>query len=563
MNVISEPSRQLLALSLLSGVGPAALKKVINLPGFGNIPMEHLAIQVPSIGRAMSESSAWEIAQEGAERQIIEARRHNAEIISILDENYPTLLAATRDDPLILFVRGNLSRTPLNSVAIIGTREPTVHGQVIAARIAQFFVERQWSIVSGLAIGCDSIAHEATLEAGGHTVAVLAHGLQMVAPSRNRNLADRILASGGALVSEYPFGREVQRQQYVKRDRTQAGLAQGVVMIQSDIVGGSLHASRASLEYRRWLAVPFPTERDRDCQEPKIQANLMISLGDDSEKANLLRCPESALENILVLKSRDDYMLMTGEIQRLNMHSTVFKNLEPFEKSTNSKNESMLFDGVDFSNSQIKNNSNNGVGDVKPKSVLQTRVDRLQKYKSILKFSVPDEWRQGPWAEVFGEDLGVALAMSSRLDYLEERLQIVYSSLEKSKKSGSVLSQRALCFSIDDFVSQMMHSVELLNAIYQTLSESINYRRPIVKEHAVHIASIERKILQVLQDLKDSSTSRLIFSSTKNNEKNNEGDWLEVLMPRLEELCDDLNQFLQLILVDAYSSAPDVTRLAR
>lgn len=107
-------------------------------------------------------------------------------------------------------------------------------------------------------------------DAGGHTVAVLAHGPHTVAASRHRQLADDIFTAGGALVSEYPIGHAVQRQQFLKRNRTQAGLSQGVGMVQSDLEGRSLHASRAALGYRRWLAVPCPTQVGRAQQEPKI-----------------------------------------------------------------------------------------------------------------------------------------------------------------------------------------------------------------------------------------------------------------------------------------------------
>ncbi|MDP3271208.1 DNA-processing protein DprA, partial [Limnobacter sp.] len=158
-----------------------------------------------------------------------------------------------------------------------------------------------------MAIGCDGLAHQAALDCGAHTVAVMAHGLHMTAPSKHKSLAQAILASGGALVSEYPFGQAVQSQQYVKRDRTQAGMALGVVMIQSDLKGGSLYASRATLEYGRWLAVPYPTPRDMEKREPKVQANLVIAEAVPHERADLLRCTVSALERVIVLRNKEDY----------------------------------------------------------------------------------------------------------------------------------------------------------------------------------------------------------------------------------------------------------------
>ncbi|WP_235038312.1 DNA-processing protein DprA [Pseudomonas brassicacearum] len=231
-----------------------------------------------------------------------------AYIISALDEDYPALLSATKDDPFILFVKGTLSQTPEKSVAIIGTRQPTKHGEMITRRITDFFCGQSWSVVSGLALGCDGIAHRAAIESGGHTVAVLAHGLQTVAPSQHRKLAEEILNSGGALVSEYRFGQGALPTQFVKRDRTQAGLSQGVVMIQSDLKGGSLHASRAALDYDRWLAVPYPTAADEQANEPKIQANLMIANHSaDIDRANLLKCHISRLSKVIVLRAKDDY----------------------------------------------------------------------------------------------------------------------------------------------------------------------------------------------------------------------------------------------------------------
>ncbi|MHB9704100.1 DNA-processing protein DprA [Alcaligenes aquatilis] len=315
MSVVSPATLTLLTLSMLKGVGPAALKKVAAISGFDDLSIEALAASIPAIGKALIEPDAWIRAQEAAAKQIEEAQRHDARILSAVDGEYPLLLAATKDDPFILFVKGTLSQLPDRSVAIIGTREPTMHGKRIAKSIASFFVEQKWSIVSGLAVGCDAMAHQSTLDAGGHTVAVLAHGLQMIAPAQHKKLAEQILASGGALISEYPFGQTVRRQQYVKRDRTQAGLAQGVVMIQSDVKGGSLYASRASLDYDRWLAVPYPTEKDRERAGPKIQANLLIADGKDEQRMDLLWCSSPKLKKIIVLHSRDDYFQLLESMQ--------------------------------------------------------------------------------------------------------------------------------------------------------------------------------------------------------------------------------------------------------
>lgn len=293
---------------MLSGVGPAALKKASQVFGFETKSVEALGAEIPAIGKAIAPADAWSKALELAEEQSDFAERSDVRILSPLDEGYPKLLAATKDDPFILYVRGLLAPSPDKSVAIIGTREPTAHGETITKRITQFFVEHGWSVVSGLALGCDALAHQAALEAKGHTVAVLAHGLQTIAPAKHRRLAEEILNKGGALVSQYPFGREAIPQQFVQRDKTQAGMAQGVVMVQSDLQGGSLHASRAAIDYGRWLAVPYPTEADRASKAPKAQANLMLVDGSDADRRELLRRKEAdGLDQIIVLRSKEDY----------------------------------------------------------------------------------------------------------------------------------------------------------------------------------------------------------------------------------------------------------------
>ncbi|WP_234452456.1 DNA-processing protein DprA [Pseudomonas sp. MF6747] len=307
---VSVATKKLLALSMLAGIGPAALKKVASVPNFEFLSVDEIANVCVPLRKVLASSEAWELAYEQADAQVSLASKYESKIISALDDDYPHLLAATKDDPFIIYVRGELYACPLRSVAIIGTREPTPHGEVITRRVTEYFVENQWSVVSGLALGCDGLAHKAALDSGGHTVAVLAHGLQMIAPSQHRKLAEDILEGGGALISEYPFGRKVFSQQYVKRDRTQAGMAQGVVMIQSDVKGGSLHASRAALDYERWLAIPLPTSIDRNNKESKIMANLLIAEGEWVDKANLLKCKREHLNNIIVLRTKNDYPSM-------------------------------------------------------------------------------------------------------------------------------------------------------------------------------------------------------------------------------------------------------------
>lgn len=305
--MLNEIALKLFTIHKLKGVGPATLKKLLAFPDFSTATLDELASRDNKLAKALESHCAYADATRSVEIDIDSAVKHKARIISLLDVDYPDLLRMTPDCPPFLYLRGSLAKSPAKSIAIIGTRNPTAHGVIIAERITDFFVDNVWSIVSGLAIGCDTIAHERALMKGGHTIAVLAHGLQTIAPKQNEKLASRILDNGGALLTEYAFGVDPIPPLFVKRDRIQAGLSRGVVMLQSDIDGGSMHASRASVEYGRILGVPYPTVKDDDNKEKKIGANILLCNGTQEQKCTLLKCSEDKLSLIQPIKGKEGY----------------------------------------------------------------------------------------------------------------------------------------------------------------------------------------------------------------------------------------------------------------
>lgn len=307
MNNVSMATKRLLTYALLPGIGSQTLRALADIPHLVEHSPQELTRRLPLLSRALQTSRTWDKAEAAALNQLRECERTDTRIVSRLDSEYPALLAQSPDDPVVLWVRGTLPPSTQPTVAVIGAREATLHGLEIAKRITRHMVEKGFSIVSGLAVGVDTAAHAAALRAGGHTVAVLAHGLHTISPVENRALAERIHAAGGALVSEYPLGRAPRGHQFVQRDKTQAGLSQGVIMIQTNLQGGSLHATRAALSYGRWVAVPYPTDFDRTNKAPKIEANLLIADGTTAEKMELLHCKEAALTQIRVLRTREDY----------------------------------------------------------------------------------------------------------------------------------------------------------------------------------------------------------------------------------------------------------------
>jgi len=292
---------------MLKGVGPVALRLIAESPVFMDESQAETVRRVPRLSRSLEPQGAWDEAVAAAARQQDRAEATGTRILAFGSPDFPALLARSKDSPFFLWVRGELPPTPEHAVAVIGTRKPTPHGTLIAERVSEYFARARWSVISGLALGCDAAAHRATLRAGGHTIAVLAHGLQTVAPASHKALAEEIVEAGGALVSEFGFGIDALPAQFVRRDKTQAGLAQGVIMIQSDLQGGSLHASRAAISYGRWLAVPVPTSRDLATNDPKIQANLVLTGSDDEARRSLLHCSDKDLRFVRPIHGKEDY----------------------------------------------------------------------------------------------------------------------------------------------------------------------------------------------------------------------------------------------------------------
>jgi len=180
--------------------------------------------------------------------------------VSIADTEYPMLLRETADPPSVLYIRGNVRAVShAMPIAVVGTRKPTRYGLAATDLLAGGLAQMGVSIVSGLALGTDAAAHAAALRAGGVTVAVLAGGVDVasVGPPSNRPLAERIIASGGALVSEHPPGTITFPSEFLRRNRIIAGLCRGTIVVEAAVKSGALVTAREALQNNRDVfAVP-------------------------------------------------------------------------------------------------------------------------------------------------------------------------------------------------------------------------------------------------------------------------------------------------------------------
>lgn len=252
-------TQALLVLNALRNLGPISLRRLLD--EFGDDPRAVLAApaaaleRVKGVGPTMSRSiTGWtdsvNLARE--EQRLVQA---GARFITARDEDYPALLRELYDAPIGLYQKGGYAHDR-PAMAMVGSRKTTLYGQKVARTLALELSRAGFCIVSGLARGIDTAAHEGALEAGGPTVGVLGTGLDIIYPPENIDLYRQVEAAG-AVVSEFPFGRRADRQSFAMRNRIVAGMSVGVVVIESDKAGGSMITARFAGEQGRQLfAVP-------------------------------------------------------------------------------------------------------------------------------------------------------------------------------------------------------------------------------------------------------------------------------------------------------------------
>lgn len=256
----------LLALSFAPGVGAKTLVKYAKRVKNSNQDLSYeQAILTSSLARVRKITAAsWRECQQKAQAEIKQAQKLRISLISYLDSAYPINLRLLADAPAILYVQGDyrvLNREKI--VAVIGTRTPSKYGQEIDDSFTKTLVKDGFVTVAGLAQGCDTCAHRATIKADGATVAASLD--QPVYPSENESLAQQIINSGGALVSSFHFGTKLSRYNFAIRDEWQCGISDGVLAIETMVKGGTRIAMHhAFLEKRPLAVVDYRQDHEQD-----------------------------------------------------------------------------------------------------------------------------------------------------------------------------------------------------------------------------------------------------------------------------------------------------------
>lgn len=251
------------ALSLISGIGSKTLRHLVAHFGSAESVWEadkKSLLEVKGLGEKTISTFIAERNSISPEKELEKITKQNQDInlLAFTDEKYPRLLKEIPDAPAILYARGNYDWQEKPMIAIVGSRKFTNYGEQAAYSFASDLAKAGFIVVSGLALGIDSIAHKAALEAGAETIAVLGGGIddKSIAPQSHLSLAKAVMNSG-ALVSEYRPGAEANENTFPARNRIMAGMSLGTLVIEAAENSGTLITARLALDYNREVfAVP-------------------------------------------------------------------------------------------------------------------------------------------------------------------------------------------------------------------------------------------------------------------------------------------------------------------
>jgi len=252
-----------MVLSALPEMGPIRIRRAVD--AFGGSALRVLNAAPQDLAEVLNARHADIIARWQTyfdlprERHLLQ--RHCARYLAEDDADYPAALRRTADRPVGLYARGPVAAERPH-VAIVGTRYPSAYGIKSARLFAGELARRGLVIVSGLALGIDTEAHTAALDVGGTTIAVVANGLDLMYPPQNTALARRIVDAGGAVLSEFYFGRPVDKRTFPQRNRIVSGMSLAVLVIESDAAGGSMITARFAGDQGRLVAA-VPGRIDR------------------------------------------------------------------------------------------------------------------------------------------------------------------------------------------------------------------------------------------------------------------------------------------------------------
>ncbi len=273
-----------IALTKINGVGPVIARQLLD--HFGDAesvfatPKKAL-MAIPGIGNRLAAAILRKSTLLEAENELRFIEKHGIQALFWGEMHYPKRLAECHDAPLLLYYKGNADLNTQRTVSIVGTRNATPYGKSICDRFIRELLPYGTMIISGLAHGIDSYAHRNALAHRIPTVGVLGHGLDRIYPATNREMAAKMLESGG-LLTEFPSGTNPDRQNFPMRNRIIAGLADATIVVEAATKGGALITAEIANTYNRDVCA-FPGNLN---QEFSGGCNYLIK----TNRAHLITC---------------------------------------------------------------------------------------------------------------------------------------------------------------------------------------------------------------------------------------------------------------------------------
>lgn len=248
-----------LRLHRLPELGPARFRKLLEVFGSASKAISAPASAWRALGLPLvcCEARRAPEIRDGASHALAWLERQGQHLLMWDQPDYPALLAQISDAPPLLFVAGDPQILEKPQLAMVGSRRASRPGMDTAAAFSRSLAGAGFVITSGLALGIDAAAHQAALDVGGRTVGVLGTGLENFYPQRNRRLADAMISSGSAVLSEFPLDAAPSASNFPRRNRIISGLSLGVLVVEASVASGSLITARLAAEQGREVyAIP-------------------------------------------------------------------------------------------------------------------------------------------------------------------------------------------------------------------------------------------------------------------------------------------------------------------
>ncbi|HLD28957.1 MAG TPA: DNA-processing protein DprA, partial [bacterium] len=334
----SAEERFWISLSLIRGIGPVRLLLIWeHFKNSGNILSAAPSDLAPILGTDISCSLKKLLEGSEAEAVLKKLGRKDEGIIFYFQPDYPELLKALSDPPFLIYYKGDkkILENP-KKIALVGTRRPSPYGLNVCRFLAKKMSAQGFAVVSGLAAGIDAAAHQAVLEEGGETIAVLGNGTDIIYPPQNRKLYEKI-GEKGLIISEFPPGTKPEKFTFPQRNRIISGLVPGVVVVEAPLKSGALNTAQHALEQgREVFTVPgeiFNTNFRGNHQILKEGAGLVEDIDDILDEINIPSVSRPGEKSRKKPAAEEEKILSFLDYKPRGIEEISFMSGEPLEKT--------------------------------------------------------------------------------------------------------------------------------------------------------------------------------------------------------------------------------------